>query len=65
MLTSLKSLTNSENTSSNPLQEACSGFQLAACDFKSCTESRLWFGKIVPKADAKFMNVQIRWCFLA
>ncbi len=43
---------NYENHSSNPHQGACSGFQLAACDSKSClkagcdlencSESRLW-----------------------
>jgi hypothetical protein len=36
LLASLKSLTNSENPSINPLQEACSGFQVTACDSKSC-----------------------------
>ncbi len=37
----LNSLTNYENPSSTPLQEACSGFQVAACDSKSCFKSRL------------------------
>ncbi len=37
-LVSFKSLTNSENPSYNPLQEACSGFQVAACDYKRCSE---------------------------
>jgi hypothetical protein len=32
LLASLKLLTNSKNPSSNPLQEACSGFLIAACD---------------------------------
>jgi hypothetical protein len=31
------------------LQEACSGFQIAACDFKSCSESRLGFWKLLRK----------------
>jgi hypothetical protein len=35
----MKSLTNSENPSSNPLQKACSGFPIAAYD-----------PEIVPKA---------------
>jgi hypothetical protein len=45
-----KSLTNCENLSSIPLQEACSGFPVAACDLKffskaacdpeNCSESR-------------------------
>jgi hypothetical protein len=29
---SMKSLTNCENPSGNSLQEACSGFPIAACD---------------------------------
>ncbi len=29
-------------SSSNPLQGACSGFLIAACNFKSCSESRPW-----------------------
>jgi hypothetical protein len=29
------------NPSSNPLQRACSGFLIAACVFKSCSETRL------------------------
>jgi hypothetical protein len=52
LLAPLKPLTNTENPSSNPLQEACSGFQVAACDSKkivlkavcdseNCAESRL------------------------
>jgi hypothetical protein len=35
----MKLLTNCENRSSNPLQEACSGFQEAACDSKICSET--------------------------
>ncbi len=34
LLASIKSLTNSENPSSKPLQEACPCFQEAACDSK-------------------------------
>ncbi len=49
LLTSLKSLTNSENPSSNPLQETCSGFQVVACYAKCCSESRLLLKKF-PKA---------------
>jgi hypothetical protein len=41
LLDSLKTLTNSENPFCNPLQESFSGFQVAACDDKSCSESRL------------------------
>jgi hypothetical protein len=42
LLASTKSLTNCENPSSNnPLQKACSGFPIAACDSKSCSVSRL------------------------
>ncbi len=36
----MKSLTNCENTSNNPLPEACTSFPLAACGYKSCRESR-------------------------
>jgi hypothetical protein len=43
LLASIKSLTNSENPSSNPLQEAFSCFQEAACDPESCSESRLLY----------------------
>ncbi len=46
---SVKSLTNSENASSNPLQGACSAFPEAACEAKSCSESRLWFWKLFRK----------------
>jgi hypothetical protein len=35
LLASLKSLTNCENPSSNPILEACSGFPLAICYCKS------------------------------
>ncbi len=38
---SLKSLSNSENPSNNPILEACSGFQVAACDSENCSESWL------------------------
>jgi hypothetical protein len=36
LLHSMKSLTNCEIHSRNPLQRACSGFLIAACAFKSC-----------------------------
>jgi hypothetical protein len=49
LLASMKSLTNCEVLSSNPLQRACSGFLIAACAFKSCSETRLWFLKLVWK----------------
>jgi hypothetical protein len=32
-------INNCENSSSNPLQEACSGFPIAASDSKSCSKS--------------------------
>jgi hypothetical protein len=36
----MKSLTNFENPSSNPLQNVCSGgFPIAACDYKSCSRA--------------------------
>jgi hypothetical protein len=34
-------ITNCEIPSSNPLQRACSGCLIAACAFKSCSETRL------------------------
>ncbi len=43
----MKSLTNSENPPSNPLQEACYSFQVAAC--KSCFGICLWFWKLFRK----------------
>ncbi len=43
-------ITNCENPSRNPLQRACSGFLIAACVSKSCSKSRWWSLKIVPKA---------------
>ncbi len=42
-------ITICENTSSNPLQKACSGFPIAACDSKSCSESRLWSWNLFQK----------------
>ncbi len=52
LLASMKSLTNCEIPSSNPLQRACSGFLIAACvfkvvpkpacDYENCSISRLW-----------------------
>jgi hypothetical protein len=41
LLASMKSLPNCEIPSNNPLQRACSGFLIAACAFKSCSETRL------------------------
>jgi hypothetical protein len=41
LLASMKSLTNCEISSSNPHQRACSGFPIAACVVKSCSETRL------------------------
>ncbi len=46
---SIKSLTNCENPSSNLFQGACSCFPEAACDLKSCSESRLRFWKLFRK----------------
>jgi hypothetical protein len=43
---SMESLTDCENPSSNPRQEACSGFPIAAFDSNSCSESRLWSWKL-------------------
>jgi hypothetical protein len=54
----VKSLTNNENPSVNLLQEACSGFPIAACDTKSCSESRLIL-KIVPEAGHECTVVHI------
>jgi hypothetical protein len=48
VLASLVSLTYAENPSSKPLQEDWSCFQVAACDSKSCSKSRLWFRKLLP-----------------
>jgi hypothetical protein len=45
-LASLISLTNFEYPSSNRPQEACCGFQIAAFDSKSCSESRQLFWKL-------------------
>jgi hypothetical protein len=45
LLPLMKSLTNCENPSRNPLQRACSDFLIAACVSKSCSRSRLWFWK--------------------
>jgi hypothetical protein len=49
LLASMKSLTNSEIPSSNTLQRARSAFLIAACAFKSCSDTCLIL-KIVPKA---------------
>jgi hypothetical protein len=45
----MKSRTNCENPSCNPLQEACFGFPIAACDSTNCSESRPVSLKNVPK----------------
>jgi hypothetical protein len=50
----IKSFNNSENPSRNPLQEACTGFQIAACGCKSCYESRHWFWKLSRKPATTF-----------
>ncbi len=49
LLACLKTLTNSENPSSNHLQEAGFDFPVAVCDSKSCSESRLRFRKLFQK----------------
>jgi hypothetical protein len=36
LLASMKSLTNCEIPSSNPLQRTCSGFLIADCSYESC-----------------------------
>ncbi len=41
--------TNSANLSSNLLQEACFSFQVADCNSKNCSESRLWLKNIFRK----------------
>ncbi len=41
LLDCMKSLTNSSNPSSNPSQEAASGFEVSACDSTICSESCL------------------------
>ncbi len=46
----VKSLTNCEIPSSNPLQRACSGFLIAVCASKSCFRNPSVILKIVPKA---------------
>jgi hypothetical protein len=56
LLASKKSLTNCEIPSSNHLQRACSGFLIAACAFKSCSETRLWFWKLFRKQTMKGMQ---------
>ncbi len=46
----MTSFTNSENPSGNPLQEYCSGFQVAACVSKKSFWKSPVILKIVPKA---------------
>jgi hypothetical protein len=41
LLASIKSLTNCNNPFYYPSFGACFGFPIAACDSKSCSESRL------------------------
>ncbi len=47
LLAFMKSLTNCEIPSSNPIQGACSGFLIAACI--SCSENLLWSWKLFRK----------------
>ncbi len=49
LLASMKPPTKCENTSSNPLQGACSDFPIAACECKSCSKAAC-DPKIVSKA---------------
>jgi hypothetical protein len=44
---SMKTLTNCENLSSNPLQTACCGIQEAACDSVNCSVSRRLFWSVL------------------
>ena len=46
LFASMKSLTNFEMPSNNPLQRACSSFLIAACVSKSCTITCLWSWKL-------------------
>jgi hypothetical protein len=43
-----------------PFQEACYGFPIATCDFKSCSESRMWFWKLVWKPAIPKVNLLMR-----
>ncbi len=49
LLASLKSLTNSVNPSSSPLQETCSGFRIATCTLKVVPKAA-YYSEIVTKA---------------
>ncbi len=46
-LASMKTLTNCENRSINPLQIACCGIQEAACDSVNCSVSLRWFWSVL------------------
>ncbi len=50
LLASMKSVNYCKNSTSNPLPKACSGFPIAACDSRSCSESRPWSWKFSWKA---------------
>ncbi len=52
-------ITNFETPSSNPLHRACSGFLIAACAFKSCSETRPWFWKLFRKPAMNVKKVPI------
>ncbi len=52
----MKSLTNYENPSSNPRQEASSGFQVTNCDSKSCSKIILRFWKLFQKANYDYVQ---------
>ncbi len=43
----MKTLSNCENPSSNPLQTACCGIQEPAYDSENCSVSQRWFWKLV------------------
>jgi hypothetical protein len=49
LLASMKSLTNCDIPSSNPLQRYCSGFLIAACVPKGCSVNCLWSWKLLRK----------------
>ncbi len=50
----MKLLKKCENPSSNPLQEACSGFPLASSDSQSCSKSHTWSWKLFWKPAINF-----------
>ncbi len=55
----MKSLTNCENPSRNPLQEACLGFSKAACDHERCSEIRQWSWKLKAIHESTLENIDI------